>query len=40
MDYYKMRNMQADTEMRDSIANPGGGGSGSVKSGREEGRQS
>ncbi|GGF04459.1 UPF0365 protein [Hymenobacter cavernae] len=24
MDYYKMRNMQADTDMRDSIANPGG----------------
>ncbi len=40
MDYYKMRNIQADTEMRDSIANPGNAGSGSVKSGREEGRQS
>jgi uncharacterized protein YqfA (UPF0365 family) len=39
MDYYKMRNVQADTEMRDSIANPGGG-SGSIKPGREEGRQS
>jgi uncharacterized protein YqfA (UPF0365 family) len=26
MDYYKMRNIQADTDMRDSIANPGGGG--------------
>lgn len=24
MDYYKMRNVQADTDMRDSIANPGG----------------
>jgi uncharacterized protein YqfA (UPF0365 family) len=23
MDYYKMQNMQADTEMRDSIAKPG-----------------
>jgi uncharacterized protein YqfA (UPF0365 family) len=41
MDYYKMRNVQADTDMRDSIANPGNtGGSGSTKSGREEGRQS
>jgi uncharacterized protein YqfA (UPF0365 family) len=39
MDYYKMRNVQADTEMRDSIANPGGS-SGSLKPGREEGRQS
>jgi len=39
MDYYKMRNVQADTEMRDSIANPGGS-SGSIKPGREEGRQS
>lgn len=26
MDYYKMQNIQADTEMRDSIARPGGGG--------------
>lgn len=39
MDYYKMRNIQADTDMRDSIANPGAG-SGSTKPGREEGRQS
>ncbi|MBK0404193.1 flotillin-like protein FloA [Adhaeribacter sp. BT258] len=39
MDYYKMRNIQADTGMRDSIANPEGG-SGSTKPGREEGRQS
>ncbi|KAA9331852.1 flotillin-like protein FloA [Adhaeribacter soli] len=38
MDYYKMRNIQADTDMRDSIANPGS--SGSTKPGREEGRQS
>jgi uncharacterized protein YqfA (UPF0365 family) len=27
MDYYKMRNIQADTDMRDSIANPGSPGS-------------
>src|SRR5688572_10336877 len=40
MDYYKMRNIQADTDMRDSIANPGNSGSGSTKPGREEGRQS
>lgn len=40
MDYYKMRNIQADTDMRDSIANPGNTGSGSTKPGREEGRQS
>ena len=40
MDYYKMRNVQADTDMRDSIANPGNSGSGSTKPGREEGRQS
>lgn len=26
MDYYKMRNIQADTDMRESIANPGQGG--------------
>lgn len=26
MDYYKMRNIQADTDMRETIANPGGGG--------------
>lgn len=39
MDYYKMRNIQADTGMRDFIANPEGG-SGSTKPGREEGRQS
>lgn len=26
MDYYKMQNIQADTEMRDSIARPAGGG--------------
>ena len=39
MDYYKMRNIQADTDMRDSIANPGGQG-GSAKPGREEGRLS
>ncbi|MFC5270821.1 flotillin-like protein FloA [Adhaeribacter terreus] len=39
MDYYKMRNIQADTDMRDSIANPNSG-SGSTKPGREEGRQS
>ena len=24
MDYYKMQNIQADTEMRSSIASPGG----------------
>ena len=40
MDYYKMRNIQADTDMRYSIANPGGSGSGSYKPGREVGRQS
>ena len=28
MDYYRMQNMQADTTMRDSIANPGTGSSG------------
>ncbi|SMB93472.1 putative seryl-tRNA synthetase (serine--tRNA ligase) (SerRS) [Hymenobacter roseosalivarius DSM 11622] len=38
MDYYKMRNIQSDTDMRDSIANPGGQ-SGSVKPGRDETRQ-
>ncbi|KUG06077.1 flotillin-like protein FloA [Solirubrum puertoriconensis] len=39
MDYYKMRNIQADTDMRDSIANPGGS-SGSTKPGRDETRMS
>ncbi|AII51827.1 hypothetical protein N008_07500 [Hymenobacter sp. APR13] len=39
MDYYKMRNVQADTDMRDSIANPGGQSS-SSKPGRDEGRLS
>lgn len=39
MDYYKMRNVQADTDMRDSIANPGGQNS-SSKPGRDEGRLS
>jgi uncharacterized protein YqfA (UPF0365 family) len=39
MDYYKMRNIQADTDMRDSIANPGGQ-SGSTKPGRDETRLS
>ncbi|WP_400192639.1 flotillin-like protein FloA [Hymenobacter sp. B81] len=37
MDYYKMRNVQADTDMRDSIANPGGQSS-STKPGRDEQR--
>ncbi|KAA9331333.1 flotillin-like protein FloA [Hymenobacter busanensis] len=37
MDYYKMRNIQADTDMRDSIANPGGQSS-STKPGRDETR--
>ena len=31
MDYYKLQNMQADTAMRESIAKPGGGASGSEK---------
>jgi uncharacterized protein YqfA (UPF0365 family) len=39
MDYYKMRNIQSDTDMRDSIANPGGQNS-SSKPGRDEGRLS
>ncbi|AIZ62841.1 hypothetical protein PK28_02545 [Hymenobacter sp. DG25B] len=39
MDYYKMRNVQADTDMRDSIANPGGQNS-SAKPGRDETRLS
>lgn len=39
MDYYKMRNVQADTDMRDSIANPGNQSSGSKPS-RDEGRLS
>lgn len=39
MDYYKMRNVQADTDMRDSIANPGGQNS-STKPGRDETRLS
>ncbi|TGE26515.1 flotillin-like protein FloA [Hymenobacter metallicola] len=39
MDYYKMRNVQADTDMRDSIANPGGQNS-STKPGRDESRLS
>ena len=38
MDYYKMRNIQSDTDMRDSIANPGGQSS-SIKPGRDETRQ-
>lgn len=38
MDYYKMRNIQSDTDMRDSIANPGGQNS-SIKPGRDETRQ-
>ncbi|GAA4379196.1 flotillin-like protein FloA [Hymenobacter koreensis] len=37
MDYYKMRNVQADTDMRDSIANPGGQNS-ATKPGRDEQR--
>ena len=39
MDYYKMRNIQSDTDMRDSIANPGGQNS-STKPGRDETRLS
>ncbi|WP_019946995.1 flotillin-like protein FloA [Hymenobacter aerophilus] len=39
MDYYKMRNIQSDTDMRDSIANPGATGS-SSKPGRDETRMS
>lgn len=39
MDYYKMRNVQADTDMRDSIANPGNQSS-SSKPGRDETRLS
>lgn len=39
MDYYKMRNIQSDTDMRDSIANPGNQ-SGSSKPGRDETRLS
>ncbi|ALD22056.1 flotillin-like protein FloA [Hymenobacter sp. DG25A] len=38
MDYYKMRNVQADTDMRDSIANPGG--QNSTKPGQNETRLS
>ena len=39
MDYYKMRNIQSDTDMRDSIANPGGQNS-STRPGRDETRLS
>ncbi|QNH62135.1 flotillin-like protein FloA [Hymenobacter sediminicola] len=39
MDYYKMRNIQSDTDMRDSIANPGNQSS-SSKPGRDETRLS
>ncbi|MBT9392982.1 flotillin-like protein FloA [Hymenobacter sp. NST-14] len=39
MDYYKMRNIQSDTDMRDSIANPGTQNS-STKPGRDETRLS
>jgi uncharacterized protein YqfA (UPF0365 family) len=39
MDYYKMRNIQSDTDMRDSIANPGSQSS-SSKPGRDETRLS
>ncbi|UOG74701.1 flotillin-like protein FloA [Hymenobacter tibetensis] len=39
MDYYKMRNVQADTDMRDSIANPSNQSS-SSKPGRDETRLS
>ncbi|QMU26780.1 flotillin-like protein FloA [Adhaeribacter radiodurans] len=35
MDYYKMRNIQADTDMRDSIANPNTGNT-SNRAGRDE----
>ncbi len=35
MDYYKMRNIQADTDMRDSIANPNVGNT-SSRAGRDE----
>lgn len=35
MDYYKMRNIQADTDMRDSIANPNAGNT-SNRAGRDE----
>ncbi|PSR54678.1 hypothetical protein AHMF7605_14755 [Adhaeribacter arboris] len=35
MDYYKMRNIQADTDMRDSIANPNSGNPGH-RAGRDE----
>ena len=35
MDYYKMRNIQADTDMRDSIANPNVGNT-SNRAGRDE----
>ncbi|MBQ7822590.1 MAG: flotillin-like FloA family protein, partial [Bacteroidaceae bacterium] len=31
MDYYKMKNIEADTSMRESIAKPAGGNSKSVK---------
>ncbi|MCC9165250.1 flotillin-like protein FloA [Pontibacter harenae] len=31
MDYYKMQNIQSDTDMRSSIAKPGGGGANSPK---------
>ena len=37
MDYYKMRNIQADTDMRDSIANPNAGNT-SNRAGRDETR--
>lgn len=39
MDYYKMRNIQADTDMRDSIANPNPGNPGH-RAGRDEGKLS
>ncbi|GAB3536806.1 flotillin-like protein FloA [Pontibacter brevis] len=31
MDYYRMQNIQSDTDMRNSIANPGGGGANKPK---------
>jgi len=39
MDYYKMRNIQSDTDMRDSIANPGNQGN-TGKLGRDDTRPS
>jgi len=35
MDYYKMQNIQADTDMRDSISNSGKGGTGKKSSGNK-----